>query len=49
MNPYRAHPTSVLSLCESLWRHRGLIGQMAWREVAGRYRGSLLGLAWSFK
>ncbi|MCL4680501.1 MAG: ABC transporter permease [Rhodocyclaceae bacterium] len=48
MNPYRAHSVSPLALCEGLWRHRGLIGQMAWREVAGRYRGSLFGLAWSF-
>lgn len=48
MNPYRAHSVSPLALCAGLWRHRGLAGQMAWREVAGRYRGSLLGLAWSF-
>lgn len=27
---------------------RGLIGQLAAREVLGRYRGSILGLAWSF-
>lgn len=32
----------------SLWQHRGLIGQMVRREVVGRYKGSLLGLAWSF-
>lgn len=30
-----------------LWGHRGLILQMTVREVAGRYRGSFLGLAWS--
>jgi lipopolysaccharide transport system permease protein len=32
----------------SYWRHRQLILQMARRDVLGRYRGSLLGLAWSF-
>jgi lipopolysaccharide transport system permease protein len=32
----------------SLWRNRQLILQLTWREVLGRYRGSLMGLAWSF-
>jgi lipopolysaccharide transport system permease protein len=32
----------------SLWRHRPLILQMVKREVIGRYRGSFLGLLWSF-
>lgn len=32
----------------SLWRNRQLIMQMARRQVLGRYRGSLMGLAWSF-
>jgi lipopolysaccharide transport system permease protein len=31
-----------------LWRHRGLIWQLAWRELRQRYQGSLLGLAWAF-
>lgn len=31
-----------------LTRHRQLITQMIKREVLGRYRGSVLGLAWSF-
>lgn len=30
------------------WQHRTLIYQFARREVLGRYRGSLLGLGWSF-
>jgi lipopolysaccharide transport system permease protein len=29
------------------WRHRHMILQMVRREVAGRYRGSMFGLAWS--
>jgi lipopolysaccharide transport system permease protein len=28
------------------WRHRVLIGRLAAREIAARYRGSVLGLAW---
>ena len=32
----------------SLWQHRDLITQMTRREVVGRYRGSIMGLAWSF-
>lgn len=30
-----------------LWGHRGLISALARREVQGRYRGSVLGIAWS--
>ena len=29
------------------WRHRALIRILAWREVSGRYRGSVLGSFWS--
>jgi lipopolysaccharide transport system permease protein len=32
----------------SFWRYRELIVQMAKREVIGRYRGSIMGLLWSF-
>jgi lipopolysaccharide transport system permease protein len=32
----------------SLFRHRYLLGQIIRREVVGRYRGSMFGLAWSF-
>lgn len=31
----------------SLWQHRRLTGRLAWREIAGRYRGSAGGLVWS--
>jgi lipopolysaccharide transport system permease protein len=37
-----------LRLGRSLWRHRSLIRQFTWREIEGRYRGSFLGLFWSF-
>ena len=32
----------------SPWKHRSLIAQMVKREVVGRYRGSVMGLLWSF-
>jgi lipopolysaccharide transport system permease protein len=47
-NPHRRHSTSLYTLSLSLWEHRQLIRQMTVREVAGRYRGSIMGLAWSF-
>jgi len=48
MNRHLAHRTSPLALTESLWFHRVLIGQLVKREILGRYRGSVFGLAWSF-
>ncbi|MFM5055452.1 ABC transporter permease [Aeromonas veronii] len=36
------------SIFKSVWRYRQLIGTMAYREIIGRYRGSIIGLAWSF-
>jgi lipopolysaccharide transport system permease protein len=47
-NPHAAQPTSLASLVKSLWRNRQLIGQMSKRDVVGRYKGSAMGLAWSF-
>jgi lipopolysaccharide transport system permease protein len=48
INPHAAQPTSLVALGKSLWRNRQLIAQMTRREVMGRYKGSALGLAWSF-
>jgi lipopolysaccharide transport system permease protein len=48
INPHAAQPTSLVTLTKSLWRNRQLIVQMTRREVAGRYKGSAMGLAWSF-
>ncbi len=48
MNPHQAYPTTIRELFLSQWRNRQLIVQLAKREVLGRYRGSMLGLAWSF-
>jgi lipopolysaccharide transport system permease protein len=48
INPHAAQPTSLVALGKSLWRNRQLIAQMTKREVVGRYKGSALGLVWSF-
>ena len=48
INPHATQPTSLLALGKSLWRNRQLIVQMTKREVVGRYKGSAMGLAWSF-
>jgi lipopolysaccharide transport system permease protein len=48
INPHAAHPTSLVALGKSLLHHRQLIVQMTTREVVGRYKGSVMGLAWSF-
>ncbi len=48
INPHAAQPTSLASLATSLWRNRQLIARMTKREVVGRYKGSTMGLAWSF-
>ena len=47
INPHAAQPTSLLALAKSLWRNRQLIVKMTKREVAGRYKDSAMGLAWS--
>ncbi|WP_374046650.1 ABC transporter permease [Pseudomonas protegens] len=48
MSPNTVPSGSLAALIESLWLHRQLIGQMTKREVLGRYKGSVMGLAWSF-
>jgi lipopolysaccharide transport system permease protein len=48
MNPHQAHPATPIALFTSFWRNRQLIWQMTQREIAARYRGSVIGLAWSF-
>ncbi|KAA0083133.1 ABC transporter permease [Trinickia soli] len=45
MQQFSIHPRE---LGASLWRNRGLIRVSVRREVLGRYRGSFLGIFWSF-
>ena len=47
-NSHTTQPTSIMALARSMLYNRQLIAQMTKREVAGRYKGSALGLAWSF-
>ncbi len=48
MDPYQSRPSTPAAMFESFWRNRRLIWQMSQRDVLGRYRGSAMGLAWSF-
>jgi lipopolysaccharide transport system permease protein len=48
MNPHAAQPSSLQAMVLTIWHHRRLIWQMTVREVVGRYKGSVMGLFWSF-
>lgn len=48
MNPHERHSASPGKLIASVYLHRQLIIQLIKREIIGRYRGSLLGIAWVF-
>lgn len=48
MNPHAQPSTSPLSILRSVTANRRLIYSLAKREVVGRYRGSVMGLLWSF-
>jgi len=44
----REFSVSPKEMCACLWRNRNLIKESVKREVMGRYRGSAIGLLWSF-
>jgi len=44
----RQFSASPFEMFASFWRNRSLIKASATREVLGRYRGSVLGILWSF-
>ncbi|MBF8651247.1 ABC transporter permease [Pseudomonas putida] len=48
MNPHSRAPIAPWALVSNLWHHRRLILQMSRREVIGRYKGSVMGILWSF-
>ncbi len=48
MNSADRHSASLGRLALRLWANRSLIGTLTRREVAGRYKGSLFGILWSF-
>ncbi|SDS00378.1 lipopolysaccharide transport system permease protein [Halopseudomonas xinjiangensis] len=39
---------SPVRLAKDIWIHRGLIFNLSKREIVGRYRGSFIGIFWSF-
>jgi lipopolysaccharide transport system permease protein len=41
-------PATPREIAASLWRNRSLINVSIKREVVGRYRGSVMGILWSF-
>ena len=45
MERFNASPAGLL---HSLWKQRGLIYSLIYRDVVGRYRGSIFGILWSF-
>jgi len=47
-NPHQAHSTNPITMFTSLWRNRQLVWQLTRRDIATRYRGSFMGMAWSF-
>lgn len=42
------HYLNPIAMVRNLWQHRDLIRQFTKREIEGRYKGSFLGLFWSF-
>lgn len=48
MNPHATASASPMGAVRSLWTNRQLIARMGQREIIGRYKGSAMGLAWSF-
>lgn len=48
MNPHAARSVSLLELWRSVVANRSLIFSLIERDIFGRYRGSVLGLLWSF-
>jgi len=48
MSTNQQFSVSLIEIFASFWRNRNLIWQMTRREVVGRYRGSIIGMTWSF-
>lgn len=48
MNVHQIPSPTPRAMFASLWHNRSLIWQMTLRDITARYRGSVIGLAWSF-
>ncbi|WP_239467167.1 ABC transporter permease [Rhodoferax koreense] len=47
-NPHASQSVSLWLAARSLWASRRLLGQLSLRELTARYKGSVLGFAWTF-
>jgi lipopolysaccharide transport system permease protein len=45
--PFASH-LSPLKMVGNLWNQRELITRFTWREIVGRYKGTSMGIVWSF-
>lgn len=45
--PMQDFSPNPLEIGRSFWRNKGLIRNLTYREVVGRYKGSMLGILWS--
>lgn len=43
-----SHRWSLAEMFESVWRSRYIVAQLSRRDISSRYRGSVIGFAWSF-
>lgn len=48
MDPHSSKPSSLITIIKSCFTNRNLIYQMTKREITGRYRGSVMGILWTF-
>lgn len=48
VNPHSKPPSSPAAMLKTYWRNWRLMLQLVQREVISRYRGSIMGLTWSF-
>lgn len=47
-NPHQKPSLFPLDIVKSIYTHRSIILQMTKRDVIGRYKGSVMGVLWSF-
>ena len=48
MNPHRPYSTLPLSIVRCIWQNRSLTVQMIKCDIISSYKGSFMGLVWSF-
>jgi len=48
MNQYNHHSVNPIEILKSIKKNKDLIWQMTKREIIGQYKGSIMGITWSF-